>query len=108
VSLGIGGAALIFGGVTGFLALDKKSKLKDYGCANDDFCENDPSGGKDAQDAAEAGQTFSALSTVGFAVGAVGVGLGTYLILSSGSSGETQVGMNVSGKSSRFVLQRTF
>jgi hypothetical protein len=107
VSIGIGGAALIFGGVTGFLALDKKSKLKEYGCANDDFCENDPSG-KDSQDAAESGRTFAALSTVGFAVGAVGVGLGTYLILSSGSTGETQVGMNVSGKSSRFVLQRSF
>lgn len=108
VSVAIGGAALVFGGITGVLALDKKSKLKDYGCADDSFCENDTSGGKDSRDAAEAGKTFATLSTVGFAVGAVGVGLGTYLILSSGSSGETQVGMNVSGKSSRFVLQRTF
>jgi hypothetical protein len=76
VALGIGGAGLVVGGVTGFLALGKKSDLD---CFND-RC---PSSQKDTLDAA---QSMATVSTVGFAVGVVGVGVGVVMLLAGGGS----------------------
>jgi hypothetical protein len=77
VTLGIGGAGLAVGGVTGFLALGKKSDLK--GCV-DTRC---PSSQEDTLDSAK---TLATVSTVGFAVGFVGVGVGVVLLLTGGGS----------------------
>jgi hypothetical protein len=77
VALGVGGAGLVVGGVTGFLALGKKSDLK--GCV-DTKC---PSSQQDTLDGAK---SMATISTVGFAVGFVGVGVGVVLLLTGNSS----------------------
>jgi hypothetical protein len=79
VALGVGGAGLVVGGVTGFLALGKKSDLK--GCV-DTRC---PSSQEDTLDSAK---TMATVSTVGFAVGFVGVGVGVVLLLTGGGSND--------------------
>lgn len=87
VALGVGGAGLVVGGITGFLALGKKGDLD--GC-QDQRC---PSSQKSKLDSAK---TMATVSTVGFAVGFVGVGAGVVLLLtgsgsSSASSGKPHV-----------------
>ncbi len=77
VALGVGGAGLLVGGVTGFLALGKKSDLT--GCV-DTKC---PSSQQDTLDGAK---SMATVSTVGFAVGFVGVGVGVVLLLTGNSS----------------------
>ncbi|HYJ08192.1 MAG TPA: PEGA domain-containing protein [Polyangiaceae bacterium] len=77
VALGVGGAGMIVGGVSGFLALGKKSDLD--GCV-DEKC---PSSQKDTLDSAK---TMATVSTIGFAVGFVGVGAGVVLLLTGGGS----------------------
>ncbi len=71
VALGVGGAGLVVGGITGFLALGKKSDLDCQGTR----C---PSSQKDELDSA---RSMATVSTVGFAVGFVGVGAGIVLLL---------------------------
>lgn len=77
VALGVGGAGLLVGGVTGFMALGKKSDLE--GC-QDKKC---PSSESDKLDSAK---SLATVSTVGFAVGFVGVGAGIVLLLTGNSS----------------------
>jgi hypothetical protein len=77
VALGVGGAGLLVGGITGFLALGKKSDLK--GCV-DNAC---PSSQRDTLDSA---RTMATVSTVGFSVGFVGVGVGVVLLLTGSSN----------------------
>jgi len=77
VALGVGGAGLLVGGITGFLALGKKSDLK--GCV-DNAC---PSSQRDTLDGA---RTMATVSTVGFSVGFVGVGVGVVLLLTGSSN----------------------
>jgi hypothetical protein len=72
VALGVGGAGLLVGGITGFLALGKKGDLN--GCV----AERCPSSEKDTLDSAK---SMATVSTVGFAVGFVGVGVGVVLLL---------------------------
>jgi hypothetical protein len=83
VALGIGGAGLVVGGVTGFLALGKKGDLK--GCV-DTKC---PSSQQDTLDSAT---SMATVSTVGFAVGFVGVGVGVVLLLTGNSSSSASLG----------------
>jgi hypothetical protein len=75
VALGVGGAGLAVGGITGFLALGKKSDL-------DCIDERCPSSEKSTLDSA---RTMATVSTVGFAVGFVGVGAGVILLLTGNS-----------------------
>lgn len=77
VALGVGGAGLLVGGITGFLALGKKSDLE--GCVS----ERCPSSQKDTLDSA---RSMATVSTVGFAVGFVGVGVGVVLLLTGSSN----------------------
>jgi hypothetical protein len=88
VALGVGGAGLIVGGITGFLALGKKGDLK--GCV-DNRC---PSNQQSTLDSAK---SMATVSTVGFSVGVVGVGLGVILLLTGNNSGNQagQSGANV-------------
>lgn len=78
VALGLGGAGLVVGGITGFLALNKKGDLK--GCIGNQC----PSSQQSTLDSAK---SMATVSTVGFAVGFVGVGLGVVLLLTGNSSG---------------------
>ena len=77
VALGVGGAGLVVGGITGFLALGKKSDLKN--CV-DTRCP--PS----QQDTLDSAKSMATISTVGFTVGFVGVGLGVVLLLTGNSN----------------------
>jgi len=76
-ALGLGGAGLIVGGVSGILALGKHSRLKD--ACPDLHC--DPN----EQATLDSYRTFGTVSTVGFIVGGVGVGLGAVLLLAHSS-----------------------
>jgi hypothetical protein len=78
---GAGIAALITSAVTGVLVIDRKQTV-DRECGPDGFCSDA------AFEAAESGKTLASVSTVAFVFGLVGVGSGTYLVLSSGSSGD--------------------
>jgi hypothetical protein len=78
VGFGIGGAGLIVGGVTGILAMGKASTVKDN-CPNQ-IC---PPAFHDDLDA---GKRYSTISTIGFGVALVGVGVGVWGLLSSPSA----------------------
>jgi hypothetical protein len=71
VALGVGGAGLAFGAVTGLLALGKHGDLSDK--CPDGKCPNDVSGDVDSY------KTMGTLSTVGFIVGGVGIAAGAVL-----------------------------
>ena len=78
VAFGVGGAGLIAGGITGVLALGKKSDLD--GKCNGGTC---PSS---AQSDVDSYHSMGLISTIGFAVGIVGAGAGVYLLLTSKGS----------------------
>ncbi|MFZ5891885.1 MAG: hypothetical protein ACOY0T_12595 [Myxococcota bacterium] len=77
-ALGIGGAGLIVGGITGGLAISKKNSLE----CPDKKC---PPSEHDALDGAN---TMAMISNVGFGVGIVGVALGTVLLITGGKKTE--------------------
>jgi hypothetical protein len=79
VALGLGAVGLGVGTVFGILAIGKKNDL-DSACNPSKVC------GKAQQDTIDSGTTFATVSTVGLGVGIVGVGVGTYLLLTSGPS----------------------
>jgi len=73
---GIGVAGLVMSGVAGAITLHAKS-------VNQAHCR---AGTCDAQgkDAAATGRTYGAITTAGLVVGALGIGLGTYVLVKSG------------------------
>lgn len=73
VALGVGGAFLVAGGVTGALALGKKGDV-------DDNCQGAVCNAK-GKDAGDSLKTYATISNVGFGVGIVGVAVGTVLLL---------------------------
>lgn len=81
VALGVGGAGLLVGTITGLVALSKKSDLDCQGKA----C---PSSQQDALDSAT---TMATVSTVSFSVGLVGVGVGVVLLLTGNSASKAGV-----------------
>ncbi len=83
VALGIGGAGLIVGGVTGVMALSKNKTANDA-CPNDGACAS-----KDAVDANSSAKSLATISTVGFIVGGVGVAAGAVLLLTAPSAPKT-------------------
>lgn len=89
-ALGVGGAGLVVGGITGFLALGKKNDLK--GCEG----ERCPSSEQDTLDDAK---SMATVSTVGFAVGIVGVGVGVVLLLTGNST--SSAGLSASKRARR-------
>lgn len=80
VALGIGGAGVVVGSIFGVMALGKKSSL-------DDACgtvkSNCPA---TSQDDIDSLHTDATVSTVGFAVGGVGLAVGLIVLLTSSSS----------------------
>jgi hypothetical protein len=78
VLLGVGGAGIITGGVTGMLAISKKSDLD---------CPEKRCSGKDA-DELDSAKTLALVSTIGFGAGILSAGIGTVLLLTSSGSTE--------------------
>jgi hypothetical protein len=78
VLLGVGGAGIITGGVTGMLAISKKNDLD---------CPDKRCSGKDA-DELDSAKTLALVSTIGFGAGIVSAGIGTVLLVTSSGSSE--------------------
>lgn len=76
VLLGVGGAGLIAGGVTGLLALNKENELAcpDYECPQSEH------------DTLDQARTLALISTVGFGVGIAGAIAGTVVLLTGDGS----------------------
>ena len=85
VALGVGAAGLAVGGITGFLALGKKGDLK--GCEGTKCPSNQ-------QDTLDSAKSMATISTVGFTVGVVGVGLGVVLLLTGNNNGSARLGQS--------------
>ena len=87
VLAGVGAAGVVVGGVTGIMVLNKK-KTADAHCYPElRACD------QEGVDANESGRTLGTVSTIGFAVGLVGLGLGTYFILTSDDEGQPQTAL---------------
>lgn len=98
---GVGVAGLVTGGVAGALTLMAKSENGDHCDAARNSCD------QQGRDAADRGKLWGTVTTVGLAVGVVGVGVGTYLLLSSPhESGETAVVATTAGDGAALSLLR--
>jgi hypothetical protein len=82
VALGVAGVGFVVGGVTGALALGKRSTLEKH-CPTPDECPEEYS------DTVKAYRTFGTISGAGFIVGVVGAATGVTLLLLEGKSGST-------------------
>lgn len=78
-ALGIGGAGLVAGTVTGILAITKKNDLD---CPNKECLPSQ-------HDKLDSANTMAMISNIGFGVGIVGVAVGTVLIVAGGKKAET-------------------
>jgi hypothetical protein len=92
VLAGVGVAGLVTGIVAGVLVLGDQSTV-------DENCDADKRCNAEGLDAAEHGKTFGIVTTVGLVTGAVGLGAGTYLILSAAPSSDPEA----RAASARFV-----
>jgi len=79
VAFAVGGAALVTGGITGGLALSKRSALDDNPACEDGKCSSS------IQPDIDSFRTMRTVSTVGFVAGGVLAGAGVVLWLTSGS-----------------------
>ncbi|AKU96220.1 hypothetical protein AKJ09_02884 [Labilithrix luteola] len=107
-SLAIGGTGLAVGTVSGLLALGLAGKVRDN-------CPNHECTSSEDVERASTGKTLTVVSTLGFGVGVVGVGLATYLFLRHGAAtkpaftqGWTDVSPMVSAGTAGISLTRTF
>jgi hypothetical protein len=102
---GIGVAGVAVGVVAGVLTMNRWSYVSQNCDVSAHSC-NDASG----LDAASKGRTFSVVSTVGFAGGLVAVGVGAFLVLSSGGgpAPTTAIAPAVSPTSAGVTLVRAF
>ena len=85
IGFGVGLAGLAVGTITGIMALGKGSDA-DSACPELDGKRRCNS--KDALDSAESGKTLGTVSTIGFIVGGVGVGVGIVGLIIGGSKSE--------------------
>ena len=97
---GVGVAGLGVGAVTGLMALSKQKTAEDNCSDALQACN------QTGVDAASSGRTLALVSTIGWVVGALGVGAGAYFILTSdGDSGaETALGTEVGPGGARLSL----
>jgi hypothetical protein len=92
VALGVGGAGLLLGGVTGALALGKKSSLDDDPACKDGQCTYA------VQDDVSSLRTFRTVSTIGFVAGGALAATGIVLLVVGDSSTSAAMGAhNASG-----------
>jgi len=87
VMLGVGGVGLVTGGVTGFLAIQKKGNLD---------CPDKTCTGSQA-DELDSANTLALVSTIGFGVGAAAAVVGVVLLATSGSSAEKPATASIAG-----------
>jgi hypothetical protein len=76
---GVGVAGFIVGAVAGVLVMQKKGVV-------DEHCDASKQCDDAGLEATSSGKTWGVITTVGLVTGVVGVGAGTYLVLSAGSS----------------------
>lgn len=81
VATGVGVAGLITGAVAGALVLSKKAVVDDH-CNQAKECDDE------GLAASRSGKTLAVVTSVGLVTGVLGLGAGTYLILSAGSGDE--------------------
>jgi hypothetical protein len=77
---GIGVAGVAVGSVAGILTLSHKGTVNDHCNAGTKVCD------QTGYDAAQSGKTLGLITTTGLVAGALGIGIGGYLLLSGGSS----------------------
>jgi hypothetical protein len=87
VMLGVGGVGLVTGGVTGFLAMQKKGDLD---------CPDKTCTGSQADDL-DSANTMALVSTIGFGVGAAAAVVGVVLLATSNGSTEKPATASVAG-----------
>jgi len=87
VMLGVGGVGLVTGGITGFLAIQKKGDLD---------CPNKTCTGSQA-DELDSANTLALVSTIGFGVGAAAAAVGAILLITSSSNDEKPAAARLSG-----------
>jgi hypothetical protein len=102
ISLGVGGAGLVVGSITGVLLLSKKSSLLDGDCV-DTAC------GPTERDRVDSYNSLRPVSTVSFVVGFLGAGVGAALLLTAPKPEQTAkprvtpwVGLGSAGLAGRF------
>ncbi len=99
---GVGVVGLAVGSIAGVAVLSKKSTV-DANCDARKVCN------REGADAADEGRTLSTVSTAGFVVGALGIGLGGYLLLSTSKDGsETALAPAAGTRGGSVTLRRTF
>jgi hypothetical protein len=82
VALGIGGAGLIAGSITGLMAMSKTKDLEEL-CDAEKVCRDE-----DSFDEYDSANNLATVSTIAFGVGVVGVGAGVVLLVTSGGKSE--------------------
>jgi hypothetical protein len=97
VLAGVGVVGIGIGAVTGMMVLSKKKTV-------DDNCNAQKQCNQTGADAAESGKTLGTVSGVSFIVGAVALGAGMYLVLSSKEKQSTEVGVGPG----QLYLRRSF
>jgi hypothetical protein len=101
---GLGALGVVLGGVTGVLALGKKHTMDDDCVAQNGthYC------GQAGIAAANSGKTLATVSTVSFIAGGVAVGVGAYLVLSSGGESTTTISTQALPGGGSLGIARTF
>jgi hypothetical protein len=94
VLLGVGGAGILAGGVTGFLAMSKKSDL-DKNCDTPSTCPDSQKGTIDSA------KSMALISTLGFGVGVASAAVGTFLLLSDSGSTSASSEVGIGGVTAR-------
>jgi hypothetical protein len=100
---GVGAASVVTALVLGGVALGEKSTVEDHCDRTTRRCDS-----QSAVDAASTGSALATASTVTFIVGAAALGVGTYFVLTSGKSGETQVRASAGLDGARLSLSHVF
>jgi len=93
VLLGVGGAALVVGATFGVIALGNKSSLNSDCPAGKNACP--ASKASDVQSLNSSLDTHALVSTIGLALGVVGVGVGAYLFFTAPSSDAKAAGIDI-------------
>jgi hypothetical protein len=91
IAFGAGGAGIVFGSVTGIIALNKHGKLEDECKLGPEKNDCPPA----QEDELSSYHTFATLSSVGFGVGLAGAATGVILLLTNKGSAPTTTGAGI-------------
>lgn len=102
-TIGAAGVGMIaIGAAAGLFVLHEKSVV-DGECHGGKSCDSER-----ALDAAAAGRTFGVVSTVAFAAGAIGTGIGIYFIAKDSRRATTRIGVDPAGAAYRLTVSHDF